>query len=79
MQVYLPDVFYREVKEQGLRASELLQGAVVAELQRRERERALDEYVSELLDDVGQPSPEMQKHADAVVRRIQDRAFVPAG
>ena len=70
--MYLPENLYREVKEQRLPASELLQGAVVTELKRRELEMALDEYLSDLLDEVGQPPPEVQAWAEAVARSVRD-------
>jgi len=73
MQVYLPEELHRAVKELGLPASELLQDAVRAELDRR---RALDEtdrYITELLDEVGEPGPEAKARAEALVQRISKR------
>jgi hypothetical protein len=75
LQVYLPDELHRQVKEQGLPASELLQEAVAAELDRRQCERQLDEYLAELVHDVGQPTPQMQARADAIARRIRTHAL----
>ncbi len=43
MQVYLPDELYREVKERGLAASELLQRAIAVEVRRLELEARADE------------------------------------
>jgi hypothetical protein len=75
MQVYLPDALYREVKERGLPASDLLQQAVAAEVRRQELEARADEYVAELLIEVGEPSDAQAARADAIARRIQDRAI----
>lgn len=74
MQVYLPDELYRAVKEQGLPASELLQAAVEAELRRRRLNEEADRYLAELVAEVGEPSPREQARADAIARRIRDRA-----
>lgn len=75
MQVYLPDALYREVKERGLPASELLQRAVAAEVRRQELEARADEYLDELLAEVGDPSEAELARADAVARRIQERSL----
>lgn len=74
MQVYLPDDLYREVKERGLPASELLQEAVAAEIQRQELEARADEYLAELFAEVGEPSEAEIARADAIARRLQERA-----
>jgi len=75
-QVYLPDALYREVKEQGLATSRLLQDAVRAELRRRELEARVDEYVAELLAEVGEPSPTEVARADALAASIARREAV---
>jgi len=75
MQVYLPDALYREVKERGLPASELLQQAVAAELRRQELQARADEYLDELLAEVGEPSEAEMSRADAIARRLQERAL----
>ncbi|MBA3991045.1 MAG: hypothetical protein H0X54_08415 [Propionibacteriales bacterium] len=75
MQVYLPDALYREVKERGLPASELLQAAVVAELRRQELAARADQYLTELLAEVGEPSEAEFARADAIARRLQERAI----
>jgi hypothetical protein len=75
MQVYLPDALYREVKERGLPASELLQEAVAAELRRQELEARADAYLDELLGEVGDPSEAEMARADAIARRLQERAL----
>ena len=74
MQVYLPEDLYRAVKERGLAASELLQEAVRVELLRRQLLEASDDYLSELLDEVGQPTPEETARAQAIARRLVRRA-----
>ncbi|MDR1825785.1 MAG: hypothetical protein LBR27_10755 [Bifidobacteriaceae bacterium] len=78
IQVYLPDELHRLLKEQGLPASELLQTAVAAELRRRELESRADQYVEELLAEVGQPSEEEMARADAIAARIQAHAMAAA-
>lgn len=75
MQVYLPDALYREVKERGLPASELLQEAVAAELRRQELEARADEYIADLIAEVGEPSEADVARADEIARRLQDRAI----
>lgn len=75
MQVYLPEALYREVKERGLRASELLQEAVAAELRRQELEARADEYIDELIAEVGEPSEADIARADEITSRLQDRAI----
>ncbi len=74
MQVYSPDELYKAVKDLELPASELLQEAVEAELRRQELNRAADDYLGELVEDVGEPS--MREHARAanIARRIRERA-----
>lgn len=74
MQVYLPDELYRAVKERGLPASELLQEAVEAELRRQLLNEAADDYLAELVVEVGEPSPRQRARAEALARRIRDRA-----
>ncbi len=75
MQVYLPDALYRQVKERGLPASELLQEAVAAEVRRQELEASADEYVADLVAEVGEPSEADLARADEIARRLQDRAL----
>ncbi len=75
VQVYLPDDLHEELKRRGLPASELLQIAVRAEL---ERQDALDEtqrYLEELVAEVGEPSGRQQAQSDAIARRIRQRAL----
>jgi post-segregation antitoxin (ccd killing protein) len=79
MQVYLPDDLYQQVKARHIPASELLQEAVRAEVRRQELLEAADEYIAELLAEVGEPSPEQLERAEAEARRIAARARRQAG
>jgi len=79
MQVYLPDNLHRAVKEHGLAASELLQEAVRVELRRRQLLAATDEYLIELLEEVGSPDPAETATAQAIARRLVRRAEAAAG
>ncbi len=73
MQVYLPDDLYKQVKEQKLGASELLQEAVRIELRRRELVAAGDDYLAELLAEVGTPDPKDTARARELTRRLAHR------
>ena len=79
LQVYLPDDLYDELKRRELPASELLQVAVRAELERRSVLDATDDYLTELAATVGEPTERQQTRADAIVRRIRDRQLHEAG
>lgn len=73
VQVYLPDDLYHELKARKLPASELLQQAVRAEV---ERQRCLDEtdrYLDELAADVGDPTTEELERSQAIAQRIRAR------
>jgi hypothetical protein len=72
LQVYLPDDLYEALKSRELPASELLQEAVRAELERRDALDATDGYLTMLADEVGEPTPRQQSRADAIVRRIRN-------
>ncbi len=74
MQVYLPDDLYAEVKAQGLPASELLQEAVRVELKRRRLAQAGEDYLTELLAEVGTLDPADTAWAQELVRRLVGRA-----
>ena len=76
MQVYLPEELHRAVKERELPASELLQEAVQVELRRQELNEQIDSYLAELVAEVGEPSPRERARADAIARRIRERAAV---
>lgn len=73
VQVYLPDELYDELKRRDLPASELLQVAVRAELERRQVLDATEHYLAELQADVGDPTNRHQTRAEAIVRRVRDR------
>jgi post-segregation antitoxin (ccd killing protein) len=74
MQVYLPDELYQAVKARGLPASEMLQETVRAELRRQQLIEATDEYIADLEDELGEPSPDQRTRAEAIARRIAQRA-----
>lgn len=79
LQVYLPDDLHDELKRRGLPASELLQIALRAEL---ERQDALDEtatYLEDLAVEVGDPTARQRTHADAIARRVRQRGLGQAG
>ncbi len=79
LQVYLPDDLHEELKQRGLPASELLQIALRAEL---ERQDALDEtarYLDGLIAEVGEPSERQRMQADAIARRVRDRVLDRVG
>lgn len=78
VQVYLPDDLHEELKQRGLPASELLQIALRAEV---ERQQALDEtsqYLDELAAEIGEPSQRQRSTADAIARRVRDRSLIQA-
>jgi Arc/MetJ-type ribon-helix-helix transcriptional regulator len=79
VQVYLPDDLYEALKERGLPASELLQEAVRAELERRDAVDALDAYLSALAEEVGEPGPRQMSRAEAVTQRLRSRTLHQAG
>lgn len=79
LQVYLPDDLHEELKRRGLPASELLQVALRAELERQDALDETERYLDELVAEVGEPSARSQAQADAVVRRIRDRQVRRAG
>jgi hypothetical protein len=56
VQVYLPDDLHRELKARKIKASELFQAAVQAEVERQEKLAELDKYIEELIAEVGEPS-----------------------
>lgn len=66
MQVYLSDELYRYVKDNDLPASQLLQSAVEAEMERQLKLRELDEYLAELEEEVGPPTAESEAWADRI-------------
>lgn len=79
VQVYLPDDLYAALKSRGLPASELLQQALRAELERQDALDAVDAYLAELADEVGEPTARQQSRAEAITQRIRSRALSEAG
>ncbi len=79
LQVYLPDELYDALKRRDLPASELLQEAVRAELERRDALDATDEYLTALAHEVGEPTQRQLSRADAIARRIRNRQLNRAG
>ena len=79
LQVYLPDDLYSELKERQLPASELLQIAVRAEIERRDALEATDTYLAELESEVGGPSAKDSARAREIVRSIQANQLPEAG
>jgi hypothetical protein len=77
LQVYLPDDLYRQVKERRLPASELLQGAVRAELRRQDLLAETDRYLAELVEEVGEPSPGAMVRAEELLKRVRERTPSP--
>ena len=71
LQVYLPDDLYRSVKRNGMSPSELLQGAVRAEVERIDKVAKLDRYLAELRPKVGKPSAADKAWAKAVASRVK--------
>ncbi len=79
LQVYLPDDLHDELKKRGLPASELLQIALRAELERQDALDDTSRYLEELVAEVGEPSMRQQSQADAIARRIRDRSLDRVG
>lgn len=75
VQVYLPEDLHEELKRRGMPASELLQIAVRAELDRQNALTETELYLDELMAEVGEPSARQQSQADAIARRIRARAL----
>jgi hypothetical protein len=73
MQVYLPDDLYAELKNRRLPASELLQEAVRAELRRQTLLDETDTYLTELIREVGEPTPDELARAESIARRLRRR------
>ena len=79
MQVHLPQDLCRAVKEWGLPVSELRQPAVRREVRRRRILAATDEYLSNLIAEVGEPSVEDAAWAEDLVDRIVRQAGAATG
>lgn len=71
MQVYLPIELYEEVKGRNLPASELLQNAIRAELNRQKLLDETDRYLAEAFEELGPPTEEEVAQAEAWADRIQ--------
>jgi hypothetical protein len=78
MQIYLPDDLYAEVKSRKLRASELFQQAVRAEVRRQKLIDAANEYLAELIAESGEPSPEDIAWARDLVEGMKAHLRPPA-
>ena len=79
VQVYLPEDLHEQLKQRDLPASELLQVALRAELERQDALAEADRYLDELAAEVGEPSQRQQATADAIARRIRDRSLDRVG
>ncbi len=79
MQVYLPEELYAAVKDRELPASELLQEAVRVEIRRRDLLEATDDYLTELLAEVGEPDAAQTARAQQIARRLSRGADRAAG
>ena len=79
LQVYLPDDLYEQLKARGLPASELLQEAVRAAIKRQDLDAEMDRYLDDLVDEVGEPTPDELAYAQALVDRLVSRASRQAG
>ena len=69
LQVYLPDDLHAELKRRQLPASELLQAAVRAEMQRLDLLAATDAYLDAQQQQVV-PTPAERERADIIARRV---------
>lgn len=78
MQIYLPDDLYAEVKSRKLRASELFQQAVRAEIRRQKLIDAANEWLAEQIAEYGEPSPDDLAWAEEVVGRMKAHLRPPA-
>jgi post-segregation antitoxin (ccd killing protein) len=70
VQLYLPDDLHAEAKAKGLLLSNLLQGAVRAALREERLGTEMDRYLTELRDEVGEPSKLAKKRAAAWAERV---------
>jgi post-segregation antitoxin (ccd killing protein) len=79
MQVYLPDELYEAIKARRLRASEILQKAVRAELRRLDVLAETDRYLEELRSGVGAPRQAERTRARDLAIRVSNRSRRKAG
>ena len=70
VQLYLPDELHLQAKTKGLLLSNLLQGAVRAALREERLGSEMDRYLTELHDEVGEPSKLAKKRAAAWAERV---------
>ncbi|GAA1595839.1 hypothetical protein GCM10009804_60540 [Kribbella hippodromi] len=77
MQIYLPDDLYAEVKARKLRASELFQQAVRAEIRRQQLIDAADEWLAEQLAEHGEPSLDDLAWAEEFVAEMKSHLRPP--
>jgi len=63
------------LKQRGLPALELLQIALRAELERQDAHSETDKYLDELMAEIGEPSEQDRSQADAIARRVRERAL----
>lgn len=75
----MPDDLYQEVKSRGLPASEILQIAVRAVVEREKSREGLEQYIRELEEEIGTPTEEQNARAAAIVRNIQMHQLQQAG
>lgn len=70
VQLYLPDDLHLQAKAKGLLLSNLLQGAVRAALREERLGSEMDRYLTELREEVGEPSKLAKKRATAWAERV---------
>ena len=75
VQVYLPDDLHEQLKQRGLPASELLQIALRAELERQDALDETERYLDELIAETGEPGQRQRRQADVIARRIRERSL----
>ena len=75
--MYLPDELHRQVKQEELPVSEILQEALREELTRREKLAAIDEYLQELVAEVGEPTAEDYTRAEHLAAQIRGEDALP--
>lgn len=73
LQVYLPEDLFEQLKARKLPASELLQRALRAEIERLDLHAATDRYLQELAATAGEPPQAERERADVLARRLARR------
>lgn len=79
MQVYLTDELHRRVKDEQLPVSEILQEALRRELLRREKLAALEDYLSELGEEVGEPTAADHAFVEQLMAQLTDEHVARTG